>query len=143
MKLALVIQTPEVQLSIPVTLLTGTFAEKLSKAAKLGANGVELMTTDPAELDVEVIRASVQQNGLEVTAIGSGAVAFATGLTLLHADPEKSEQAELRMRQLIDFAVGVGAPLVTIGSFRGRLASVGTGGRECFILLLRKDSTYA
>ena len=143
MKLSLAVQTPEVQVAVPVALLTGSFAEKLAKAAKLGAHGVELMTANPADLDVNKIRLDLQQNGLSVTAIGSGAVAFATGLTLLEADPEKSEQAELRMRQLIDFAVGVGAPLVTIGSFRGRLASVGAGARERLIELLYEATTYA
>ena len=56
MKLSLAIQTSEVQGVIPVALLTGTLEEKLTKAARLGADGVELMTADPRQLDVAVIR---------------------------------------------------------------------------------------
>ena len=143
MKLSLAIQTPEVEPLIPVALLTGTFEEKLAKAAKLGAGGVELMAVDPAALDTAAIRAGLRQNGLEVAAIGSGGVAFAAGLTLLHADPAQAARAADRLRQLIDFAAAVGAPLVTIGSFRGRLASVGTGGRDRIIALLQEGADYA
>lgn len=143
MKLSLAIQTPEVEPLIPVALLTGTFEEKLAKAAELGADGVELMAVDPATLDTAAIRAGLRQNGLEVAAIGSGGVAFAAGLTLLHADPAQTAQAVDRLRQLIDFAAAVGAPLVTIGSFRGRLASAGIGGRDRMIALLQEGADYA
>ena len=143
MKLALTIQTPEVEPLIPVALLSGAFAEKLAKAARLGADGVELMTADPAALDSQAIRASLQQHGLEVAAVGSGAVPFATGLTLLHPDPAKADQAENRLYQLIDFAAAVGSPLVTVGSFRGRLAAVGTGGRERLVAILGQAAGYA
>ncbi len=143
MKLALTIQTPEVEPLIPVALLSGAFAEKLAKAARLGAAGVELMTADPAALDSQAIRASLEQHGLEVAAVGSGGIPFATGLTLLHADPAKASQAENRLRQLIDFAAAVGSPLVTVGSFRGRLAAVGAGGRERLAAILREAAGYA
>jgi len=72
MKLSLTIQTPEVPKPVSVALLTGTFEEKLAKAARLGADGVELMTIDPTELAANTIQASLQQHGLEVAAIGSG-----------------------------------------------------------------------
>jgi sugar phosphate isomerase/epimerase len=109
----------------------------------MGADGVELMTADPATLDAAAVRASLQRNGLEAAAIGSGAVVLAAGLTLLHADPEKARQAEARARHLVNFAAAVGAPLVTIGSFRGRLASVGAGGREQLVAVLRDVAAYA
>jgi sugar phosphate isomerase/epimerase len=143
MKLSLAIQTPKAQPSVPVALLNGTLEEKLAKAARLGAHGVELMSTDPALLDTGTIRASLQENGLEAAAIGSGAVAFATGLTLLHADPEKAGRAEAVMHALVDLAAAVGAPLVTVGSFRGRLASAGIRGRERLVAVLRAAATYA
>ncbi len=142
-KLSLAVQTPEVRPVIPVALLNGTFEEKLARAAELGADGLELMTADPASLDHAAIRASLEQNGLEAAAIGSGGVAFAAGLTLLHADAETAAQAEKRLGRLIDFAAGVGAPLVTIGSFRGRLASVGPDGRERLVDILHRGADYA
>lgn len=143
MKLALTVQTPEVEPLIPVALLSGTFAEKLAKAARLGAAGVELMPSDPAALNSQAIRASLHQHGLKVAAVGSGGIPFAAGLTLLHPDPAKAGQAESRLYQLIDFAAAVGSPLVTIGSFRGRLAAVGAGGRERLVTILSEAAIYA
>jgi sugar phosphate isomerase/epimerase len=143
MRLSLVVQTPEVEPTIPVAFFTGSFEEKLVKAAELGIDGIELMAADPMALDVDAIGAGLRENGLEAAAVGSGAVAFVTGLTLLHADPEKADQARLRLRELVDFAAGVGAPLVTVGSFRGRLASVGADGRDRLAAILRDGAAYA
>lgn len=143
MKLSLVIQTPEVKPLVPVALLTGKFQQKLEKAARLGIDGVELMAVEPTALDAAAIRGGLRQNGLEVSAVGSGAIAFAMGLTLLHADPEKAAQARERLRHLIEFAAAVGAPLVTVGSFRGKLAFVGDGGRERLVQLLYEAATCA
>ncbi|NPV09348.1 MAG: sugar phosphate isomerase/epimerase [Anaerolineae bacterium] len=129
MKLSLAVQTPEVGPTIPVALLTGTFEEKLAKAAALGAQGVELMPADPVELDAQAVRRSVEEVGLEVSAIGTGAIAASSGLTLLHAKQEVSRQARERLYRIIQFAHAVGAPVVTIGAFRGRAAWVGEGAR--------------
>ncbi|MDI7275807.1 MAG: TIM barrel protein, partial [Anaerolineae bacterium] len=123
MKLSLAIQTPEVPVPVPVALLTGSFPDKLAKARRLGADGVELLTVDPKALDLPSIRAALEESGLEVAAVGSGAVAFAAGLTLLHADPAVATQARQRLRDLVDLAAQVQAPLVTIGSFRGRVTA--------------------
>ncbi len=143
MKLSLAIQTPEVQPFVPVALLSGAFEEKLVKAARLGADGVELMTCDPSQLDAEAIRAALDRHGLAAAAVGSGAIAFATGLTLLHADPVKAQWAAARLRDLIAFAAAVRAPLVTIGSFRGRASAGGDGSRARLIALLRSAADEA
>ena len=142
MKLSLAVQTAEVQF-IPVALLSGSFEEKLAKAAALGADGVELMPADPAALDAAAIRASLEQNNLGAAAIGSGGVKFVTDLSLLHPDPKKADQARARLDDLIDLAAAVGAPLVTVGSFRGLLAPVGSGGRERLVSILQQAGAYA
>lgn len=129
-KIALVIQTPEVEPAIPVALLSGTLDEKLEKAAHFGAQGVEFMTVRPKSLNAPAIRAQLKANGLEATAVASGGIAFAADLTLLHADPLRASQARNRLLQLIEFAAEIEAPLVTIGSFRGRLSNVNGVGAE-------------
>ncbi len=143
MKLSLAIQTPEVQPLVPVALLSGTFEEKLAKAARLGVDGVELITCDPARLDADAIRAALDGHGLDVAAVGSGAVALAAGLTLLHADPTKEQLAAARLHDLIAFAAAVRAPLVTIGSFRGRVSAGGDGSRARLIARLRAAADEA
>jgi sugar phosphate isomerase/epimerase len=142
-KLALCIQTPEVEPRVPVALLSGPFGEKLAKAARFGADGVELMTTDPSSLDAARLRADLQQHGLAAAAIASGAMAFALGLTLLHADPDRAALAQARLKDMIDLAAAVKAPVVTVGSFRGRLASSGPGARERLVAILHEAGAYA
>lgn len=142
MRLALAVQTPEVQPAVPVALLAGTFEEKLAKAARFGADGVELMPVDPAQLDASAIRSSLAAHGLQAAAVGSGAVRFASGLALLHADPSTANRAEARLCDLADFAASVGAPLLTIGGFRGHL-SAAKARPERLAGILRVAADYA
>jgi sugar phosphate isomerase/epimerase len=142
-KLSLATQTPEVEPNVPVSLLTGDFEQKLARAAELGADGVELMPVDPGALDVAGLTNSLAQARLEVAAVGSGALAFAAGLTLLHPQPERAVEARVRFHQLIDLAAALGAPFVTVGSFRGRVASVGEGGRDHLAAVLSEAAVYA
>jgi sugar phosphate isomerase/epimerase len=125
MKLSLATPTPEVEVPIPVALLSGTFPDRLQKAARLGYDGIELMVVRPQELSAQEIRAQVSQAGLEVAAVASGAIYMLDKLSLLASEQEVSRQAAARLHALIDFAEKLGAPLVTIGSFRGRMAWVG------------------
>jgi sugar phosphate isomerase/epimerase len=143
MKLSITIQTPEVGPAIPIALLSGTLQEKIEKSAKWGADGVELLTTNPKELDPEEILALVRQNSLEVAAVASGGMAFALGFTLLNADASIAAQAKTRLYDLIEFAAAVGAPVVTIGSFRGRSAWVGGQGKTRLRDILGEAAGYA
>jgi sugar phosphate isomerase/epimerase len=120
MKLALTIQTPEVPTLVPVALLSGTLAEKLEKAARMGAAGVEFITTEPASMDVVAMQDQLNRSGLQTAAIASGGMAFAAKLTLLNPDPSTAALARQRLDELIALASGLHAPVVTVGSFRGR-----------------------
>jgi len=125
MKLALATTTPEVRTTIPVALLSGSFPERLQKAARLGYDGVELMVVRPHELNVDEMRTQLSEVGLEVAAIASGAIYMTDKVSLLASDLEVSRQAAARLEALIDLAAALDAPIVTIGSFRGRLAWAG------------------
>lgn len=144
MKLSIVLQTPEIEVSIPVALLSGSFEERLRKAAELGYDGVELMVSDPRRLDVEKIRSQLRKVGLRVSAIGSGAIAMVEKYTLLSVDTEISNRAERRLHELIEFASQIGAGCVTIGSFRGRAGGVkNANGRSQLIETLKRSSERA
>ena len=123
MRLALTIQTPEVPAQVPVALLSGSLAEKIEKAARMGADGVEFVTTEPACLDVAALQDQLNRNGLQVAAIASGGMAFAAKLTLLNPDPKAAALACQRLDELITLAAALHAPIVTVGSFRGRLVN--------------------
>ncbi len=120
MLLSLAIQTPEIPVPVPVALLSGRFEEKLAKASGLGYDGVELITTDPVSLETQPLRSLLAANGLRLSAVASGGMAFAAKLTLLNPDPAMAALARRRLDQMIDLACSLGAPVVTIGSFRGR-----------------------
>jgi sugar phosphate isomerase/epimerase len=126
MKLSLTIQTPEVPAQVPVALLSGTLEEKLAKAARMGAAGVELITTEPASLDIAALHAQLDRNGLQVAAVASGGMAFAARLTLLNPEAQTAALARQRLDELIVLASALNAPVVTVGSFRGR----SVGNRE-------------
>jgi 5-keto-L-gluconate epimerase len=125
MKIALATHTPDVIQPPPVALLSGTFEERLEKAARLGYAGVELMVARPCQLNPTLIQNQVKAAGLEIAAIASGPVFMLDGLTLLAEKEETSQLAVKRLGELIRLANQLSAPLVTIGSFRGRLSWAG------------------
>jgi sugar phosphate isomerase/epimerase len=143
MRLALAVQTPEVSISLPVALLSGTWPEKVDKAAQLGVEGLELMTADPSQVDVHLLRSVMGARGITAVAVGTGAAVMQAGLCLLHADPELAVRARIRLNEFIAFAAAVGAPLVTIGSFRGRLARAATDGRAQLVEILNRAAERA
>ena len=143
MKLAFATPTPEVTVPVPVALASGDFAERLKKAARWGYDGVELMVARPDELEAAALRSQIADAGLEVAAIASGAVYMVDKLTLLAADSELMRKAAARLHALIDFAAAVGAPIVTIGGFRGRLAWAGEGARGKLTEILRNAAARA
>jgi len=137
-RLAFATPTPEVAVPVPVALFSGSFSQRLEKAARLGYDGVELMVARPAEIDASDILSQVADSGLEIAAIASGAVYMVDKLTLLAAAADVSRDAERRLEELIQFAALVAAPLVTIGGFRGRLAwAAGPQARARLIEQLR------
>jgi sugar phosphate isomerase/epimerase len=141
-KLSLAIQTPECEQTLPVALLSGSFTEKLHKAAMYGADGVELMTANPGNLPVEEILSALKRWGLQVAAVASGGLTFVSGLTLLHADPDKAAMAQQRFQELIDLAARLHAGVVTIGSFRGRASQAnGDGSARLAEILYRFAET--
>jgi sugar phosphate isomerase/epimerase len=143
MRLALAVQTPEVTLPLPVALLSGSWAEKVEKAALLGVDGLELMTADPSQVDAHLLRSEMEAQGVAAVAVGSGAAAMQSGLNLLHTDPGVAARARNRLDDLIAFAAAVGALLVTIGSFRGKLAWVGSDGRSRLAEVLHRAAERA
>lgn len=125
MKLALATETPEVTVRPPVALLSGTFPERLEKAQRFGYDGVELMVARPEELDGRELRAQLRSHSLEAAAVASGPAFMQDRLTLLSSSIETSRQAAARLKGMIELAGALEAPLVTIGSFRGRLEWAG------------------
>ena len=141
MKFSLTITTPEIQRAVPVALLDGPFERRLATAAALGYDGVELMTARPNTIDAAAVRAQVERAGLEVAAVSSGAQSSLEKVTLLG----NSSLGFERLVSLVRFAAEVGAPVLTIGSFRGRLRidEDADEGRARLVELLRRAAATA
>jgi len=123
MKTALVICGPDVAYG-PLALLSGTFEEKVARAAALGYDGVELMVRDASALDWPRIRATLQGSGLALPQIVTGELFGADGLCLVTADEALHQRAAARTRAVIDLAAYLGA-MVNIGRLRGQLGLLG------------------
>lgn len=125
MPFAISIITPEVKGEAPLALLEGSFEERLSRAASYGYDGVELVTCDPAALDGAGIAGQLSRHGLRAAAVATGYIAASRGLTLTAEDAGVRRKALRLLEELIRFSAAAGSRVVTIGSFRGRAASVG------------------
>jgi len=143
MKAGLVMCGPDVRYG-PLALLSGTFEEKAQKAARLGYDGIELMVRDPAGLDWQAVKRTLDSAGLEVPQVVTGELFGADGLCLVTTDAEIYRRAEQRTRSVIDLAAYLGA-FVNIGRLRGRLDALG-GGPEAWrtaVQRLRGVAKYA
>jgi sugar phosphate isomerase/epimerase len=121
-KTGLIISGPDVPHG-PLALLSGSLAEKVGKAARLGFDGVELMVRDPAKLDWVSIKDTVGNAGLEIPQVVTGELFGADGLCLATADQALARRAMERLRGVMDMAAYLGA-MVNIGRLRGRLSSL-------------------
>lgn len=143
MKIGISVQTPEVEPILPLALLTGSFEAKCQKAAEYGANGLELITVDPIRLNAKEISDTLARYNLIPCAISSGAIASTLGFTLMNDDDALAQKAQHKLKELLDFAAAVGAPLVTVGSFRGRSFGESKKVQTGFVKLLHKAGQYA
>jgi sugar phosphate isomerase/epimerase len=143
MKLALCTTTPEVPVAVPVALLAGSFTERLDQAVALGCDGLEFMVLDPDQVDARQIKKEMDRRDLEIAALGTGAQLFTDGISLLARDAETERRAFARFEKLAELTSVWGAPLVTIGSFRGKLAWGDENARQHLVKTLRRCAEAA
>ena len=94
-------------------------ADSCRKAARLGFDAVEVFPSAPDAIDPAHLRGLLEQHGLALAAVGTGAGWVIRHLTLTHADPAIRRQATDFIRSIIDLAGPFGAPGI-IGSMQGR-----------------------
>lgn len=118
MNYAYPLATPEIDR--PLLALAGEPARACAQLRAIGYNGVELFVRDPTAFDSSALLRAVDDEGLEVAAIGTGPVAVHDGLTF--ADARTHAAAVDRTRHIVDFAAAAGAQ-VNIGKLRGDLGA--------------------
>lgn len=94
--------------------------EACRTAAQLGFHGIEIFPPAVAMLDAAAIRSSVEESGLEVAAIGTGAGWVKHQLRFTDPDAAVRARAVEFASEIVDFAAAFGAPAI-IGSMQGRV----------------------
>lgn len=93
-------------------------------AKQLGYDGVELFT---ATTDVpDGLEDALEETGLSVAAVGTGAGKVMNGWTLTSPDADNRSQAKQFIKDMIDMGAGFNAPAI-IGSMQGNDKSVDSG----------------
>ena len=144
MKLCYQVATPDVAIADSVTAYQGPLEKSFSDLAKLGYQGVELMTLNPSELDWEFVKKEAEKNGLKVVLVCTGEIFGQLGLSYTNPDPEKRKEAIRRSKEIIDFAAYLGAN-INIGRIRGQYCSELTKEQteELAIAAFRELADYA
>ncbi len=94
-------------------------AQACAEAAELGFDGIEIFAPGPDAVDVDELKKLLDEQGLELAAVGTGAGAVKHGLTLTDPRADVRRQAIEFVRSMIDFGGAYGAPAI-IGSMQGR-----------------------
>lgn len=117
--------------------------KSIEKAAKFGYDGVELALKDPSEITAAELGSMLKKNGIEVSAISTGQVFAARGLTFTDEDAESRSAVYETFKSFIDLASDFGG-LVNIGRTRGSIKGRDINHWEdLFIDMANKVADYA
>ena len=119
MKLCYQVATPDVAVSSSVTAYQGSLQKTFGDLAKLGYDGVELMTLDPGKLNWNEVRDTAKQHKLHVGMVCTGEIFGQLGLSFTDLDAAVRGMAVNRVKDIIDFAAFLHAK-VNIGRVRGQ-----------------------
>lgn len=133
MKSAITVCLVEEACSGPFVLHDGLEAG-FQVAKEFGFDAVEIFAPSADAVDTEELKRLVDETGLAVAAVGTGAGMVKHGLSLVDADPAKCEQAMEFIKSMIAFGASFGAPAI-IGSMQGKWG--GEIDREAALSLLR------
>lgn len=120
-KIAAVIGSPDLQKQT-LAVYSNDLRQAFQKVSRLGYQGVELMTKDPARLDGKSMKRWLEEAGVALVGLCTGHVYGEDGLGLVGPDRAVCEKAMKRLKEFVDFAAGnFGAgTMVNIGRSRGQ-----------------------
>ena len=99
-------------------VLWGNLEKCVREAARLGFDSVELFTDGPQVENHEEFSILLEETGLSVGAVGTGAGKVLHGLTLTHRSKEVRQKALAFIHEMIEFGAKYNAPAI-IGSMQG------------------------
>jgi sugar phosphate isomerase/epimerase len=93
-------------------------AEGMAKAQALGFDAVEFFTASADAVEPETVHRLIEETGLSIGAVGSGAGKVLHGWSLVDPDAAVRDKATGFIGEMIDFGANFGAPVI-IGSMQG------------------------
>ncbi|KMZ53775.1 sugar phosphate isomerase/epimerase family protein [Dorea sp. D27] len=114
-------------------LYEGSFEAGVAYARRLGYDGVELHASDPSALHTPDLSAALKENGIQVTALGTGRLYVNKGLSLTDGDKAVRSEAIRMMKAYIDVAAALRS-IVIIGCVRGNVPSPDRYGDTLLLL---------
>ena len=100
-------------------VLWDSLAEGCATAAKLGYDGVEVFAPNAEAVDTKQLKGLLEEHGLSLAAVGTGAGMVLGGLSLTDPDEGARSRAIEFVKSIIDLGGPFGAPAI-IGSMQGR-----------------------
>jgi sugar phosphate isomerase/epimerase len=91
----------------------------IRSAAALGFDAVEIFAASPIDIDIDQLRTLLDETGLAVAAVGTGAGWVVHRVHLVDARPTTRDNAIEFIRSMIDMGAHFNAPAI-IGSMQGR-----------------------
>lgn len=119
MKLCYQVATPDVAIAESVTAYQGSLEKTFGDLAKLGYDGVELMTIDPDKLSWDDVKATAKDLNLDVDLVCTGELFGQLGLSFTSPDVGIRKEAIAHVKRIIDFAAFLNAR-INIGRVRGQ-----------------------
>lgn len=100
-------------------LFRDDLAEACRRAAALGFHAIELFPAEPDAVDPHQLRFLLEDHGLSLAAVGTGAGWFRHQLSLTSPEQNVRQQALDYARRMMDFAAPFNAPII-IGALQGK-----------------------
>ena len=125
-------------------LITGSYADSLAAAKRMGYDGVEVIMGDPDLFDVGAFKSLLDRHGLKVSAINCGGIHYLFKSALVDTEPRKMEFAFEKLRGYIRHCQALGCTQ-QIGVARG-FAVPGRPMRwfkDCLVDVLKRAAAYA
>lgn len=124
-------------------MLSGTYAESLAAAKRLGYDGVEIIMGDPDRFDAGAFKELLLLEGLGISAINSGGILYQLNASLVHGEERIMDLALQKLKKNIRHCQQLGC-LQQVGVVRG-FAVRGRPlrwYRDCLVAVLKEVAAF-